>query len=140
MRSPELGLVGEGMRYVIAGGTVGCVYIATTLLLSAGFGTGFQVALAVGFGTALVVHFNLQRLFVWTHHGEFALPVHQQLSRYLPLALLQYATTAAATEFIPKAVGLATVVVYLTVVAIWVASNFVVFRYRIFHEGRGPSN
>jgi putative flippase GtrA len=139
IRSPDLGLLGQGMRYVIAGGAVMCVYLTTTLVLSDVAHAPFQIALAIGFVTALVVHFTLQRFFVWVHHDEFAMPLHHQLGRYLTLALIQYGTTAAGTDLLPRAVGAATIVVYLGIMIIWIMTNFLLYRYRIFHAGALPS-
>jgi putative flippase GtrA len=34
----------------------------------------FQVALAIGFCVGLIVHFTLQRVFVWTHYQESPYP------------------------------------------------------------------
>jgi putative flippase GtrA len=139
IRSPDLGLLGQGMRYVIAGSTVTCVYLATTLILTHVAGLPFQAALAIGFTSALVTHFTLQRFFVWVHHEEFALPIRHQLGRYLTIAAIQYGTTAAATDLLPKAIGLPTTVIYLAVVGGWTVSNFVVFRLAIFHPSDQPS-
>ena len=49
LRSPELGLLGQLLRFGIAGGIVGCVYIVATLLFRHVAGLPFQLALALGF-------------------------------------------------------------------------------------------
>jgi putative flippase GtrA len=127
------GLFGQGTRFALAGGLVALIYLTTTTVLSAVVGLPFQLALAVGFCTALVAHFTLQRTFVWTHHEEFALPLHHQLGRYLLVAGTQYGVTAASTSLLPGALGLPTEAVYLATFALTVASNFLVFRHGIFH-------
>ncbi len=109
------------------------VYLGATTLLANVAGFPFQTALAIGFCLALTVHFTLQRLFVWRHHEEFALPIRHQASRYLALAALQYGITAACTSLLPSILGVPTEVVYLGTVAIVVSANFLVFRQRIFH-------
>jgi putative flippase GtrA len=131
--SPRSGLLGQGVRFALAGGTVALVYLLTTTLLAEVAGLVFQAALAIGFCVALIVHFSLQRLFVWTHHEEFALPLHRQVGRYLLVAGAQYGLTAASTSLLPRALGLSAEVVYLATVAIMVSVNFLVFRHRIFH-------
>ena len=68
------------MRFALSGGTVALVYLATTTVLASVVGLPFQAALAIGFCVGLVVHFTLQRLFVWTHHEEFALPLGHQVA------------------------------------------------------------
>jgi putative flippase GtrA len=133
MRSPESGLVGQGVRYVLAGGTVAGVYLLSTLILADVIGLPFQVALAIGFCLALLVHFSLQRLFVWTHHEEFALPLQHQAGRYVLVAGIQYGLTAASTSLLPPLLGIPVEIVYLVTVAVLVCTNFLVFRYGVFH-------
>ncbi len=121
------------MRFVLAGGTVALVYLTTTIVLAEVVGMPFQVALAIGFCVGLAVHFTLQRMFVWTHHEEFALPLHHQAGRYLIVAGVQYGVTVASTSLLPTALGVPTEIVYLVTVAVLVSVNFLVFRQRVFH-------
>jgi putative flippase GtrA len=121
------------VRFALAGGTVALVYLTTTLVLAEVVGMPFQVALVIGFCVGLIVHFTLQRVFVWTHYEEFALPLHHQAGRYLIVAGAQYGVTAASTALLPTALGVSTEIVYLVTVAVVLSVNFLVFRYRIFH-------
>src|SRR5580704_8647163 len=131
LRSPSLGLLGEGVRFGLAGGIVALVYLATTIILADVFGVSFQLALAIGFCVGLIVHFTLQRVFVWVHHEEFVLPLRHQAGRYLVAAAVQYGITATSTSFLPAALGVSTEIVYLGTVAVVVSTNFVVFRHGI---------
>lgn len=133
LASPESGRLGQGVRFAIAGGVVTVVYVATTTLLAQVFGVAFQAALFIGYALGLCVHFTLQRVFVWVHHEEFVLSVHQQAGRYLLLAGLQYATTAAAVAVLPSPLGLSSQVVYLGAVVVVTAANFLIFGSRVFH-------
>jgi putative flippase GtrA len=133
LASPESGRLGQGVRFAIAGGVVTVVYVATTTLLAQVFGVAFQAALFIGYALGLCVHFTLQRVFVWVHHEEFVLSVHQQAGRYLLLAGLQYATTAAAVAVLPTLLGLSSQVVYLGAVVVVTAANFLIFGSRVFH-------
>jgi putative flippase GtrA len=133
LQSPSSGVLGQGVRFVLAGGIVVVVYVGTTTVLAKVVGMHFQVALAIGFGVALIVQFNLYRLFVWTHHEEFALPVHHQAGRYLVAAAIGYGLTATCTSLLPAALGVSTEIVYLAMVAALPVINFIVFRYIIFH-------
>jgi putative flippase GtrA len=133
LRSPTSGVLGQSVRFVLAGGTVALVYLTTTTVLAEVVGLPFQAALAIGFCVGLVVHFTLQRLFVWTHHEEFALPLHHQVGRYLIVAAAQYGVTAASTSLLPSALGVSTEIVYLVTVAVVLSVNFLVFRHGIFH-------
>jgi putative flippase GtrA len=140
LRGPESGILGQGVRFVIAGGTVALVYLTTTTVLAELVGLPFQAALAIGFSLGLVVHFTLQRMFVWAHHEEFVLPLKQQVGRYLIVAMTQYGVTAGSTALLPSALGLPSEVVYLATVGIIVCSNFLVFRHGIFHAHAGSGD
>lgn len=131
--SPDRGILGQGVRFALAGGLVALVYTLTTILLADVVGLAFQLALLIGSCVGLAMHFTLQRVFVWVHHEEFALPLHHQVGRYLLMAVIQYGLTAASIAVLPEALGLPTELVYLGTVAVLVSVNFVVFRYRIFH-------
>jgi putative flippase GtrA len=131
-----IGLLGRVVRFAIAGGTVAGVYLLVTLVLAKVAGLPFQAALAIGFAAALSTHFTLQRLFVWVHHAEFALPLRAQASRYLAISLTQYGITAAATGLLPGALGVATEVVYVTTTVLITVINFTLFRTRVFHPER----
>ncbi|MGA7705721.1 MAG: GtrA family protein [Solirubrobacteraceae bacterium] len=136
LRSPDSGLIGQGTRFALAGGTVALIYLSTTIALANVVGLPFQIALAIGYVVGLVVHFTLQRMFVWTHHEQFALSLHHQAGLYLVVAALQYGVTAASTSLLPSALGVPTDVVYLVTFAVVVSINFLVFRHGIFHANQ----
>jgi putative flippase GtrA len=117
------------------------VYLGSTTLLADVAGFTFQLALAIGFGLAMAVHFTLQRLFVWAQPDEFALSLGHQAVRYVVLSGAQYAVTAASTAFLPGALGVDTEIVYFATVAVVVGTNFLVFRHGIFHpkQSRSPA-
>ena len=102
LRSPDSGVVGQGVRFLLAGGVVVVVYVTTTIVLADVIGIHFQLALLIGFGVAMAVQFNLYRMFVWKH-SEYALPVHHQAGRYLAAAAFGYGLTAACTGCWPAA-------------------------------------
>jgi putative flippase GtrA len=121
------------VRFALVGGSATGLYVLTTTLLADVAGLPFQLALSVGFCVAVLMHFTLQRVFVWVHREEFALPLHHQAGRYLVFAGMQYAFTSASTSVLPSALGLPTEAVYLGTVAILASANFLIFRNRIFH-------
>jgi putative flippase GtrA len=133
LRTHESGLLGQGARFAIAGATVMGVYLTSTTVLADVIGLPFQVALVIGFCVGLIVHFTLQRTFVWSHAEEFALPLHHQAARYLTVAAIQYGLTAASTALLPRVLGVSTEIDYLATVAAITATNFLVFRHGIFH-------
>jgi putative flippase GtrA len=135
LRSPDSGTVGQGVRYAIAGSTVAVWYLTVTTILADGFGVVFQLALAIGFVSSVLLHFTLQRFFVWVHHSEFALGLGAQVGRYLVVALSQYAITAASTSLLPGALGLPVTPIYFATAITLASINFLVFRGGVFHAG-----
>jgi putative flippase GtrA len=126
-------VLGQGVRFVLAGGVVVVVYVTTTTVLADVVGLHFQLALAIGFAVAMVVQFTLYRMFVWSHEEDFALSVHNQAGRYLAAAAVNYGLTVASTSLLPSALGVETEVVYLVTALTLPVLNFVAFRYVIFH-------
>jgi putative flippase GtrA len=133
LREPDPGILRQGFRFALAGSSVMLVYLTTTTVLAEVFDWPFQAALVIGFSVGLLVHFTLQRIFVWTHHEEFALPLHHQVGRYLTVAAAQYGVTAASTALLPSALSVSTEAIYLATVAVVTSTNFLVLRNGIFH-------
>jgi putative flippase GtrA len=135
LRSPRSGLLGQMVRFGLAGGSVAVLYLTVTTVLSQVLGVAFQLALAIGFTSGLLLHFTLQRVFVWTHHEEFALGLSHQVRRYLTMAAAQYAATAASTAVLPGALGASNEVVYLVTMVVVTTVGFLLMRFVIFHAG-----
>ena len=120
-------------------------YLGLTSILAV-IGIPFQVALIISFLAAVALHFTLQRVFVWSRRGEYALPMRQQLQRYLPLVVVQYVTTAGATAILPTRMGIPVLAVFIGITLSYSLFNFLFFRARIFHgavqsrasDGRQP--
>jgi putative flippase GtrA len=132
-RSPHSGLLGQVLRFGLAGGSVALLYLTVTTVLSQVLGLPFQLALVIGFASGLLLHFTLQRVFVWTHHEDFALELRHQVGRYLTMAASQYGLTAASTAVLPGVLGLSTEVVYLMTMAVVTTAGFLLMRFVIFH-------
>jgi putative flippase GtrA len=130
-------LRGRAVRFAIAGGIMSVFYLALTTFLAL-IGVPFQAALIVIFLAAVALHFTFQRVFVWSQRGEYALPVGQQLQRYLPLVAVQYVTTAAATATLPRSLGLPVIPVYIGIALAYSLFNFLFLRARIFHVAVEP--
>jgi putative flippase GtrA len=135
LRSPRSGLLGQLVRFGLTGGLVSVVYLTVTTVLSQVAGLAFEAALAIGFLTAILLHFTLQRLFVWIHEDGFALPFRHQVGRYLLMAGAQYGATAASTALLPGALDLPTELIYLATMAVVTTTGFLVMRFIIFHGG-----
>lgn len=121
------------LRFGLTGGMVAVAYIAITTVLSQLLNVPFQLALAIGYACALLLHFTGQRLFVWVHEHEFALELRMQLPRYIAMAATQYGLTVAATLVLPRGLGVSTEIVYLCTVVIVTVAGFMVMRFLIFH-------
>jgi putative flippase GtrA len=134
--SPASGLPGQGTRYALAGSVVAVVYLCTTTFLAVVVGMSFREALPIGFTLQLVVHYTLQRKFVWVHDKEFALSFRHQAPRYLAVAGMQLGVTAVAIALLPAVLGLPAEVVYLGTVVLMTSVNFLLFRYVVFHPER----
>jgi putative flippase GtrA len=128
-------ILAQGVRFAITGALVSVIYISVTTVLAEVSHLRFQLALVIGWCAAISVHFTLQRVFVWTHQEEFALPFRHQVGRYLLLAGAQLGVTSLTTAVLPSALGLPTEVVYLATATLLTLINFLLFRNRIFHAG-----
>jgi putative flippase GtrA len=133
IRRPELGLLGQGIRYAMVGATVALISLTGTLVLAEAVGLPYEAAFAISYAVAIVTHFTLQRLFVWVHHEGFALPIHHQLVRYLPLTLTNYAIVAVAIAVLPHALGIRTPIVYVGATVVITVASFLLLRHGIFH-------
>jgi len=139
LRALDPALLGQGIRYAIAGVVVACVYILTTLFLANVAGIHFQIALVIGYFTAVTTHFFAHRLFVWSHEADFALSAKGQASRYVPMTIAQYGFTALSTSVLPSALGVSTDLVYLVTVACVTVVTFLLLRTRVFHAEQRPT-
>jgi putative flippase GtrA len=126
----------QSARFVLAGGTVALLSIIITIILADVVGLPFQLSFALTVAAALVVHFTLQRLFVWRHPDAFAFRLHQQVWRYLLVAGGQYALTAALTATVPRLLDVRVEIVFVLAVVFVTVLNFVLLRY-IFHSYPG---
>jgi putative flippase GtrA len=129
-------LLGEGFRFGLVGLLVAGVYMATTTALANLIGIEFQVALAIGFSAAIVVHFTLQRMFVWAHRDTYALGLRAQFGRYAVMSGAQYGTAVLATSFLPSALHVSTTLVYIGWTLCGSVFSFLVLGRGIFHAGQ----
>jgi putative flippase GtrA len=136
---PESGLLGQGMRYAVAGAFVAVVYLATTTVLAVVIGLPFHEALVIGFTLQLAVHYTLQRTFVWVHDEDFALSFKHQARRYLVVAAAQLGVTTVSTSLLPSVLGLSAEAVYLMTAGLLVLANFLMFRNVVFHPEQSHS-
>ena len=126
-------LSGDMVRYAVAGATVAGAYIGLTLLLSGPAGLPIQVAIAIAYVLAVMLHFALQRVFVFRGRESFALSGREQAGRYVAIGVVQYTVTALATSLLPSVLGMSEQAVYVGTVVVVSALTFLVLRGRVFH-------
>jgi putative flippase GtrA len=131
--TPEAGLLGQGVRFILGGCTSAAVYLLSTTMLALVLGLPFEIALAIGFCLLVVVNFTLHRTFVWVNREGFALPFRRQLGRYMSFVGAQYAVTAASIAVLPRALGLSAEVVYILTALALATVSFATFRRGVFH-------
>jgi putative flippase GtrA len=135
VRSTRWGVYGQGFRFALSGALVAVVYATATTLLHGALGLPFELALAIGYVLSAVVHYTLQRIFVWRHAEQFALQAHRQLVRYLCVSGSQYGLTALATARLPGLLDVPVEAVYLVAIFTLAVINFIIFRTHVFHAG-----
>ncbi len=126
----------QGGRFALVGITVAVVYTSLTALLAGPAGLPFQAALALGYGVALALNFTLHRTFTFASDDGYALRLHGQVGRFLAIALTQYLVTALAVAWLPDALGLPELVVWVAVVAIFAIGSFLALKVTTFHARR----
>ena len=129
-------LKGQPLRYATASATTTLTYFTLTLLLAGPAGLSIQVAIPVGYTLSLVVHFSMQRYFVFRNPQGFALAMHHQVGRYVTAAAIQYGLTALITATIPDAIGVDERIVYLVTALTLALVTFLCLRFLVFH---GPA-
>lgn len=119
-------------RFVLAGGVVMALYVGlTSALFAAGLAT--QLALAIGYFTAVSTHFVLYRELVFKSPAGYALSPTSQGWRFVTIVLIQYAVTATSLAVLPGALGAPRTVVYLATAATVAGGTFVILRLFLFH-------
>lgn len=119
-------------RYAIAGVLTAVVSIGSVLMLT-GL-VGVQLAILLSYPLVLVVHFSLQRWFVFAGEDAYALAGGAQVRRYLMTVAAQYCYVAACTALLISAIGLGDRVAYLAAVLSGTALVFTVMRLGVFHR------
>ncbi len=126
-------LTGPLIRYAMAGGCVAVVYLSLPLFLHDVVGMPIETAIPIAYAIALILHFNLQRHFVFHHIDEFALTKRGQIARYAVIAAVQYPTTALATAFLPGLLHISSDVAFLTITPTISLITFLLLSSHVFH-------
>jgi putative flippase GtrA len=126
-------LTGPLIRYGLAGTCVALVYLAVPLLLHDVVGLPIEASIPIALALALTLHFNLQRHFVFAHVDRFALTTRQQIGRYAIIAAIQYPTTALATAFLPRLLGVSSDAAFVIITLTISLAGFLLLRSHVFH-------
>jgi putative flippase GtrA len=123
----------QTLRYAIGGTFTTVVYVGLVLGLSGPADVPIQLAIVIGYGTALAIHFRLQHRFVFRRDDGFALERRHQLRRYLTTAATQYSLAALSTGLLPGILGVHEQIVYVVTALSLAAVTFLVLRTHVFH-------
>lgn len=126
-------LVGPTLRYGVAGSAVAVVYLGLPLLLNGVLDVAIQIGIPTAYALAIVLHFTLQRHFVFRHVSKFALSGREQAGRYVVVAAIQYPVTALSTALLPGVVGLSEPQTYICTALAISISFYLVLRSHVFH-------
>jgi putative flippase GtrA len=126
-------LAGPTIRYGIAGTLVAAVYLGAPLLFNGALGWPLEVAIPVAYTLAVILHFNLQRHFVFRHVQTFALSTRAQIGRYVVMGAIQYPATALSTALLPKLLGLSARATFVCTALAISLTFFLVLRSHVFH-------
>jgi putative flippase GtrA len=123
----------EMLRYVVGGSFTTVWYVGLTLTLSGPIDVPIQLAIPVSYVTALMLHFLLQRRFVFRREAGFALGRARQLRRYLTTAFIQYSLAAICTATLPSLLHARERLVYAVTALTLAAFTFLILRAHVFH-------
>ena len=123
----------QPLRFVVASATTTLSYFGVTLLLAGPGGVSIHAAIPIGYVLSLLVHFSLQRYFVFRSHEGFALATHHQIGRYLAAAGIQYGITALVTATVPEAIGVDERIVYVVTALSLALCTFLGLKLLVFH-------
>jgi putative flippase GtrA len=125
-------LAHQPVRFILSGAAVAICHFSVATLLIAGLDVSPQPALVAAYGTAIALHFTLNRQFVFTDPQGYALRLSHQGVRYLVLAGCSYAITAVSVAILPGVVGLSPLVVFYCVAGGQAVLTFLVLRHWVF--------
>ena len=111
-------------RFVLSGIVVQGTYAALMAVLLLGVDLPRQPALAVAYAGALIVHFTLNRQFVFAPGDGYAHGLSSHGTRYVLTAVVVYGITALGLAVLPGALGLAPYLVWLLVTMVIAVLNF----------------
>jgi putative flippase GtrA len=98
-------------------------------------GVSDQLAVAGAYFSALVLHFTLNRKFVFARDSGYALHFTAQGVRYVSVALTSFAVTSAAVALLPGPLDISPLAVFYAVSLLGAAVGFIALRSWVFVGG-----
>lgn len=119
-------------RFALSGVAVQGAYALLMAVLLLGVDLPRQLALAVSYAGALIVHFILNRQFVFAPGDGYAHGLSSHGMRYVLTAIVVYAITALGLAVLPEALGLTPYLAWLLVTMVIAVFNFALLGRFVF--------
>jgi putative flippase GtrA len=119
-------------RFALSGIAVQGVYTALMAILLVGLDVPQQLALALAYAGALIVHFTLNRQFVFASSDGYAHGLSSHGKRYVLTAIVVYGITALGLAVLPDLLGVAPFLAWALVVMVIAVCNFVLLGRFVF--------
>jgi putative flippase GtrA len=120
-------------RYAVSGVLVGLFTLGMPILLNAEFGLPLEACIPIIYVLGVTIQFTAQRVFVFRHVEEFALPMRRQILWYVVIIAIQYPLNAAATAVLPGVLGLSERIVYVGATLSIALLTLLFLRRNVFH-------
>ncbi len=119
-------------RFALSGVAVQGVYTALMAILLVGAGLPRQLALALSYTGALIVHFTLNRQFVFARSDGYVHGLSSHGKRYVLAAIVVYGVTALGLAVVPEALGVAPFVGWALLMVVIAGCNFALLGRFVF--------
>ncbi|MES1192861.1 MAG: GtrA family protein [Solirubrobacterales bacterium] len=119
-------------RFALSGLAVQGAYAALMAVFLLGVDLPRQLALVLAYAGALIVHFTLNRQFVFAPSDGYAHGLSSHGKRYLITAVVVYGVTALGLAVLPSALGIAPYLAWLLVTVTIGVLNFLLLGRFVF--------
>jgi putative flippase GtrA len=126
------------VRFGLSGAMVAAAYFVLTTVLLVATGLPDQAALAIAYAAAVLLHFTLNRQFVFAASSRYRHGFATQTVRYGLLVVTTYGATALSMALLPGALGVPSVAVYVVTALVLALLNFAVLRRWVFASVGAP--
>ena len=127
------------VRFAFTGGLVAAVAFACMTVQLTVLDLPGQLALLITYLVSTLLHFALNRQWVW--HGEHGYELHitAQGRRYLCVVILSYVINAVSLGWLPHLLGVPQLAVYFVVTSLLAVVSYLVFRHWVFGAAGVPA-